>query len=110
MLNKKEDIMIHFNYEHTLYDSKNEEYVEEEVLITSKDFPVGKTSETGATVAEDTVAVVLYDLEDLDNFDVFDTFEDAQESAFEYPVLAVKKFGDVTVDYMQGWFDNNFFS
>lgn len=100
--------MIH--YKQMVMDPETGEFIEEEILITPSDFPVGKTSETGEVVEEDTVAIVLYELDNLDNFEVCGNFEDAQDSAFEYPVLAIKNYGEITADYMQGWFDNNFFS
>ena len=82
----------------------------ENIVIDNNNFPVGKVSETGEEVTSDTIGIVLYDLEDLDNFGTIDTFNDAELASFDYPVLILRNFGEITADYMQRRVDNNFFS
>lgn len=83
---------------------------DEDIVIDNSTFPVGKVSDTGEEVTSDTIGIVLYDLEDLGNFGTIDNFDDAESVSFEYPVLILRNFNEMTVDYIQGWVDNNFFS
>ena len=68
---------------------------DDDIVVDNNTFPVG---------------IVLYDLEDLDNFGTIDNFNDAELASFDYPVLILRDFDEMTADYMQGWVYNNFFS
>ena len=83
---------------------------DEDIVVDNNTFPVGKVSDTGEEVTSDTIGIVLYDMEDLDNFGTIDNFNDAELASFDYPVLILRDFDEMTADYMQGWVDNNFFS
>lgn len=83
---------------------------DEDIVIDNNTFPVGKVSDTGEEVTSDTIGIVLYDLEDLNHFGTIDTFDDAESVSFDYPVLILRNFDEMSVDYIQGWVDNNFFS
>jgi len=80
--------------------NENNEIVE--IEITSEDFPVGKQSDNGDVVVDDTIAVIIKDTENLHNFDAAENFSDAIDAAQQYPIVILQQVQDMSVDYMQG--------
>lgn len=73
-----------------------------DVEINEKDFPIGKKSIYGAEVDENTIGVTINDSDDLNNFDLIESFEEAIQASYEFPVLIIKDYKDISTDYMQG--------
>jgi len=74
-----------------------------DVEIDEKDFPIGKKSLYGAEINDNTIGVTINDVDNLNNFDPIESFEEAmQASYYEFPVLIINGYNDISADYMQG--------
>ena len=73
-----------------------------DVEIDEKDFPIGKKSLYGAEINENTIGVTINDSDDLNNFDLIESFEEAMQASYEFPVLIINDYKDMSADYMQG--------